>query len=69
MWIVSKLRNRLDAALVDRSFKTEMADKPHLPIWRSFVNVLLDFYLLHWQWVWSSIIAFVGLYLAVLALK
>lgn len=33
------------------------------------IGVAWSFYGRHWQWVWSTVIALVGLYLAVLALK
>ena len=33
------------------------------------IGVVAKFYTLHWQWVWSTIIAVIGLYVAVLALK
>jgi hypothetical protein len=32
-------------------------------------RAIVGFYLRHWQWVWSTIIALLGLYIAVLALK
>ncbi len=32
-------------------------------------RAIVSFYLQHWQWVWSTIIAILGLYIAVLALK
>lgn len=32
-------------------------------------RAIVGFYLRHWQWVWSTIIAVLGLYVAVLALK
>lgn len=32
-------------------------------------RAIVGFYLRHWQWVWSTIIAILGLYVAVLALK
>ncbi|WP_124706218.1 hypothetical protein [Sulfuriferula multivorans] len=32
-------------------------------------RAIVGFYLRHWQWVWSTIIAILGLYIAVLALK
>ena len=33
------------------------------------IGVAWGFYVLHWQWVWSTVIALIGLYLSVLALK
>ncbi len=35
----------------------------------TFIGVIRAFYLQHWQWVWGMIVAIIGLYLAVLALK
>ena len=32
-------------------------------------RAIVGFYFRHWQWVWSTIIAVLGLYVAVLALK
>lgn len=32
-------------------------------------RAIVDFYSRHWQWVWSTIMAVLGLYVAVLALK
>ncbi len=39
------------------------------PLIASVIAVLAGFYIRHWQWVWSTILALLGLYLAVLALK
>ncbi len=33
------------------------------------IGAIAKFYSLHWQWVWSTILAIIGLYVAVLALK
>jgi hypothetical protein len=33
------------------------------------IDALIRFYLIHWQWIWTTLIALVGLYLAVLSLK
>lgn len=33
------------------------------------LGAIWHFYILHWQWIWSTIIALLGLYLAVLTLK
>jgi len=32
MWPISDLKKRFDKYLEDYAFKTEMADKPHLPV-------------------------------------
>lgn len=32
-------------------------------------RAIVSFYLRHWQWLWSTAIALMGLYVAVLALK
>ena len=34
-----------------------------------FARTIVRFYLRHWQWVWSTIIAVLGVYVAVLSLK
>ena len=33
------------------------------------IGAVAGFYLRHWQWVWSTIIGIIGVYVAVLALK
>jgi hypothetical protein len=38
--------------------------------WSAMIaRIVIGFYLRHWQWVWSTIIAVLGLYVAVLTLK
>ena len=39
------------------------------PLLAKSIGAAWAFYVKHWQWVWSTVIALVGLYLAVLALK
>jgi len=38
------------------------------PFARCF-GAIAEFYTHHWQWVWSTVIGIIGLYIAVLALK
>ena len=39
------------------------------PLFAKILGAVWRFYRRHWQWVWSTVIALVGLYIAVLTLK
>lgn len=55
---------------------TKLYDSPYIlgfyteRHWTSDVaHALWEFYLRHWQWIWSAIIALASLWVAILALK
>lgn len=68
MWVISNLFEKLRSAEENRAYKTEMAGKPHLPLWRIFIGSISNFYFQHWKWIWTTVIAFVAAYAAVLQL-
>ena len=66
MWPFSNLKKKFDNWLINHACETEMAGKPHLPVWRILLNPFINFYLLHWKWIWTTAIASIGVYVAIL---
>lgn len=67
MWL-SNLKKKYDDWLENHAFETEMAGKSHLPLSRIVLSPFINFYLLHWKWIWTTTIAGIGAYTAVLQL-
>lgn len=68
MWSISDLKKKFDKHIENHDFETEMAGKPHFPVWRILLNPFINFYLLHWKWIWSIAIASISAYAAILKL-
>ena len=68
MWLISDLIKKFHRWVENHAFETEMAGKPHLPLWRIALNPFTNFYLLHCKWIWTTAITGIGAYTAILQL-
>ena len=64
MWPISNLIKKYQDWRENHAFETEMAGKPYLSLWHILLDPIINFYLLHWKWIWTTATAGVIAYAA-----